>query len=62
MSTQTLYGILFLLAGLFQLFTAFLIFQGNSHYMVRVAGKKVGMLIYIIFAVILFYLGYRHLR
>jgi hypothetical protein len=59
MRVQTLLGVLFLLGGIFQCITAVLIFQGEKHYILRFANRKVGMVIYAIFAILLFYLAYR---
>jgi len=61
MRTQTLFGILFLLGGIFQSITAYLIYQGHEHYVLRFANRKIGMIIYIIFALILFLLAYINL-
>lgn len=61
MRTQTLFGILFLLGGIFQSITAYLIYQGHDHYVLRFANRKIGMIIYIIFALILFLLAYINL-
>lgn len=61
MRTQTLFGILFLLGGIFQSITAYLIYQGHQHYILRFANRKLGMIIYIIFALILFVLAYLNL-
>ncbi len=58
MELRDLFGYLFILAGLMQLLTAYLIFAGNRHYVLRFANKKVGSIIYVIFAFILFYLAY----
>lgn len=58
MELKELFGYLFILAGLLQLLTAYLIFAGNHHYVLRFAKRKVGIIIYIIFAFILFYLAY----
>jgi hypothetical protein len=49
------------LGGIFQSITAYLIYQGNEHYILRFANRKVGMIIYIIFALILFLLAYINL-
>ncbi|ATL48499.1 hypothetical protein COR50_15765 [Chitinophaga caeni] len=62
MNTQTLYGYLFLLAGVFQLVTAFLVYRGNPHYILKLAGRKVGVIVYLVLAILLFYLAYRNLR
>jgi hypothetical protein len=61
MRTQTLFGILFLLGGIFQSITAYLIYQGHDHYILRFANRKIGMIIYIIFALLLFLLAYTNL-
>lgn len=61
MRTQTLFGILFLLGGIFQSITAYLIYQGNEHYILRFANRRIGMIIYIIFALILYFLAYINL-
>ena len=61
MRTQTLFGILFVLGGIFQAITAYLIYQGHEHYILRFANRKIGMIIYIIFALILFLLAYINL-
>jgi hypothetical protein len=61
MRTQTLFGILFLLGGIFQSITAYLIYQGHDHYILRFANRKLGMIIYIIFALLLFLLAYINL-
>ncbi|MDQ0107316.1 hypothetical protein SAMN05660909_01050 [Chitinophaga terrae (ex Kim and Jung 2007)] len=61
MSIQTLFGILFLLGGIFQAFTAILIYQGHKHYILKIANRKVGMAIYFIFAFVLFFLAYTNL-
>jgi uncharacterized membrane protein HdeD (DUF308 family) len=61
MRTQTLFGILFLLGGIFQSITAYLIYQGHEHYILRFANRRIGMIIYIIFALILFFLAYTNL-
>ncbi|ASZ13600.1 hypothetical protein KTO58_06185 [Chitinophaga pendula] len=61
MKTQTLFGILFLLGGIFQAITAILIYQGHRHYILRFANRKVGMIIYSIFALLLFFLAYVNL-
>lgn len=58
MRVQTLLGVLFLLGGIFQAITAVLIYQGQRHYILRFANRKVGMVIYAIFAVLLFVLAY----
>lgn len=58
MELRDLFGYLFILAGLMQLLTAYLIFAGNRHYVLRFANKKVGSIIYVIFAFVLFYLAY----
>lgn len=58
MRVQTLMGVLFLLGGIFQCITAVLIYQGERHYILRIANRKVGMIIYAIFAMLLFYLAY----
>ncbi|MGN6511923.1 MAG: hypothetical protein ACTHLD_20830 [Chitinophaga sp.] len=58
MSLRDLFGYLFILAGLLQLLTAYLIFSGQRHYVLRFANRKVGSLIYVIFAFALFYLAY----
>lgn len=60
MSVQTILGVLFLLGGIFQCITAVLIYQGERHYILRFANRKIGMVIYIIFALLLFYLAYRN--
>jgi hypothetical protein len=59
MRVQTLLGVLFLLGGIFQCITAVLIYQGERHYILRIANRKVGMVIYAVFAILLFYLAYR---
>lgn len=59
MRVQTLLGVLFLLGGIFQCITAVLIYQGERHYILRFANRKVGMVIYAIFALLLFFLAYR---
>jgi hypothetical protein len=61
MRIQTLFGILFLLGGIFQAFTAILIYQGHKHYILKIANRKVGMIVYGIFAFILFFLAYTNL-
>ncbi|RBL91591.1 hypothetical protein DF182_02960 [Chitinophaga flava] len=61
MSLQTLFGILFLLGGIFQAFTAILIYQGHQHYILKIASRKVSLVIYFIFALLLFYLAYINL-
>ncbi len=61
MTNQTLFGILFLLGGVFQAFTAILIYQGHKHYLLRFASKKVSIVIYIILALLLFFLAYINL-
>ncbi len=58
MDLKELFGYLFILAGLFQLLTAYLIFAGQKHYILRLANRKVGSIIYVIFAFVLFYLAY----
>ncbi|MGX5816850.1 hypothetical protein ACWKWU_01560 [Chitinophaga lutea] len=58
MDLRDLFGYLFILAGLFQLLTAYLIFAGQQHYILKVANRKVGSIIYVIFAFALFYLAY----
>lgn len=58
MRVQTLFGVLFLLGGIFQMITAVLIYQGQRHYILRFANRKVGMVIYAVFALLLFYLAY----
>lgn len=58
MRVQTLLGVLFALGGIFQCITAILIYQGHRHYILRFANRKVGMVIYIIFALLLFFLAY----
>lgn len=58
MRLQTLLGVLFLLGGIFQGITAVLIYQGQRHYILRVANRKVGSVIYAIFALLLFFLAY----
>lgn len=58
MELRELFGYLFILAGVMQLLTAYLIFAGNRHYVLRFANRKVGSIIYVIFAFILFYLAY----
>jgi hypothetical protein len=59
MRVQTLLGVLFILGGIFQCITAVLIYQGERHYILKVANRKVGAVIYAIFAILLFYLAYR---
>ena len=61
MRIQTLFGILFLLGGIFQAFTAILIYQGHKHYILKIANRKVGMIVYAVFAFILFFLAYTNL-
>ncbi|HEU4556052.1 MAG TPA: hypothetical protein VFS25_24610 [Chitinophaga sp.] len=61
MSTQTIFGILFLLGGIFQSITAYLIYQGHEHYIMRLTNRKIGIVIYIIFALLLFLLAYINL-
>lgn len=61
MRIQTLFGVLFLLGGIFQAFTAILIYQGHKHYILKIASKRVSMVIYFIFALLLFYLAYVNL-
>ncbi len=58
MELRDLFGYLFILAGVMQLLTAYLVFAGNRHYVLRFANRKVGSIIYVIFAFILFYLAY----
>ncbi len=58
MDLRDLFGYLFILAGLLQLLTAYLIFAGQRHYVLRFANRKVGSIIYVIFAFVLFYLAY----
>jgi hypothetical protein len=58
MRVQTLLGVLFLLGGIFQCITAVFIYQGQRHYILRVANRKVGAVIYAIFALLLFFLAY----
>jgi hypothetical protein len=58
MRVQTLFGVLFALGGIFQCITAVLIYQGERHYILRFANRKVGMVIYAIFALLLFFLAY----
>lgn len=62
MRIQTLFGVLFLLGGIFQMITAVLIYQGQRHYILRFANRKVGMVIYAVFALLLFYLAYSTLN
>lgn len=59
MRVQTLLGALFLLAGIFQMITAVLIYQGERHYILRFANRKIGIVIYVIFSILLFYLAYK---
>ncbi|RFS26450.1 hypothetical protein DVR12_01280 [Chitinophaga silvatica] len=61
MRIQTLFGILFLLGGIFQAFTAILIYQGHKHYILKIANRKVGMIVYFIIAFVLFFLAYTNL-
>jgi len=61
MRTQTLFGILFLLGGIFQAITAYLIYEGHNHYIIKLVNRKVGIVIYIIFALLLFVLAYLNL-
>ncbi len=61
MRMQTLFGVLFLLGGIFQAFTAILIYQGHTHYILKIANRKVSMIIYFIIALLLFYLAYINL-
>ncbi|ACU62848.1 hypothetical protein Cpin_5419 [Chitinophaga pinensis DSM 2588] len=58
MRVQTLFGVLFLLGGIFQMITAVLIYQGQRHYILRFANRKVGMIIYALFSLLLFFLAY----
>jgi hypothetical protein len=58
MRVQTLFGVLFLLGGIFQMITAVLIYQGQRHYILRFANRKVGMVIYALFSLLLFFLAY----
>lgn len=58
MDLRDLFGYLFILAGLFQLLTAYLVFAGQKHYILRIANRTVGSIIYVIFAFVLFYLAY----
>ena len=58
MRVQTLLGVLFLLGGIFQMITAVLIYQGQRHYILRFANRKVGMVIYGLFSLLLFFLAY----
>lgn len=58
MRVQTLLGVLFTLGGIFQSITAVLIYQGQRHYILRFANRKVGAVIYAIFALLLFFLAY----
>lgn len=61
MSIQTLFGVLFLLGGIFQAFTVILIYQGHKHYILRFMNKKVAMVIYSLIALFLFFLAYINL-
>jgi len=61
MTTQTLFGILFLLGGIFQSITAYLIYKGHGHYVLKLANRKIGVVIYVIFALLLFVLAYIYL-
>ena len=58
MRVQTLLGVLFLLGGIFQMITAVLIYQGERHYILRFAGRKVGAIIYLIISILLFFFAY----
>ncbi|SFO67693.1 hypothetical protein SAMN05428949_6124 [Chitinophaga sp. YR627] len=58
MRVQTLFGVLFLLGGIFQMITAVLIYQGQRHYILRFANRKVGMIIYALFSLLLLFLAY----
>ncbi len=58
MDLRDLFGYLFILAGLFQLLTAYLVFAGQQHYILRIANRKVGTVIYVVLAFALFYLAY----
>lgn len=58
MELRDLFGYLFILGGLFQLLTAYLIFAGNHHYVLRFANRKIGTFIYVVFGFAMFYLAY----
>lgn len=58
MRVQTLLGVLFALGGIFQGITAVLIYQGERHYILRFAKRKVGMVIYGLISLMLFFLAY----
>lgn len=61
MTIQTIFGILFLLGGIFQSITAYLVYQGHEHYILRFTNRKIGAIIYIIFALLMFLLAYINL-
>ncbi len=61
MSIQTLFGILFLLGGIFQAFTAILIYLGHKSYILRIMSKKVAIVFHCVLAFFLFFLAYMNL-
>lgn len=61
MSIQTLFGILFLLAGIFQAITVILIYLGHKSYVLRFISRKVAMVLYSLIAFFLFFLAYINL-
>jgi len=61
MSIQTLFGILFLLSGIFQAFTAVLIYLGHKSYILRFMSKKMALILHCVLAFFLFFLAYINL-
>lgn len=61
MNSHLIIGIIFLVAGLFQSVTAFLLFRGQQHYTMRFLGKKGSAIFYLLLACLMYFLAWFNL-
>lgn len=61
MNLKIVFGVIFLLAGIFQTITVWLLARGNDHYILKYFRRGIAMVFYGIFALVLLVLGFRTL-
>ncbi|PUZ27128.1 hypothetical protein DCM91_07860 [Chitinophaga costaii] len=61
MNSHIIIGVIFLLGGIFQSITAFLVFRGHQHYAVRFLGRKGSAVLYLLLACLMYFIAWFHL-
>ncbi len=61
MNSHLVIGVIFLLGGVFQRITAFLVIRGHRHYAVRFPGRKGSAVLYLLLACLMYFIAWFHL-